>query len=158
MFADPAEVLSQINRELFETASRGMFVTMVAGVYQQTSGQVRYANAGHEPLLLRTLERSYRSFPADSPPLGIDPQFSPTSREISLEGGELYLFSDGLTEFSYGRQEALGVQGLVQLIESLAELPLDARLVALLSELDHEGWEARDDLTVLAIDDSWIRQ
>ena len=44
------------------------------------------------------------------------------------------------------------------MIEGLAELPLDARLPALLSELDHEGWEARDDLTVLVIDDAWVRR
>ena len=25
------------------------------------------------------------------------------------------------------------------------------------TELDQEGWEARDDLTVLAIDDAWVR-
>ena len=47
-----------------------------------------------------------------------------------------------------------GIGGLIQLIEGLLELPIGERLEALLSELDSEGWEARDDLTVLAIDDS----
>ena len=75
--------------------------------------------------------------------------------EAELGGGEFYVFTDGLTEYRYHKHEDLGVEGLVQLIESFAELPLKARLGALLAELDREGWEARDDLTVLAIDDGW---
>ncbi len=153
---DPGELLSTINREICETASRGMFVTMVAGTYERATGSVRFANAGHEPPLLRAPDRSYQSFPAAEPPLGILPSLSFQSHEIALDGGEFYIFSDGLTEYRYGSQEALGVDGLIQLVESLAELPLDRRLRALLSDLDREGWESRDDLTVLAIDDAWI--
>lgn len=36
---DPAALLQRINQELCETASHGMFVTMVAGIYQQSSGR-----------------------------------------------------------------------------------------------------------------------
>ena len=152
----PGELLSAINREICETASRGMFVTMVAGTYESATGSLCFANAGHEPPLLRAPDRSYRSFPAAEPPLGILPDLSFQTHEIALDGGEFYIFSDGLTEYRYGSQEALGVEGLIQLVESLAELPLDRRLRALLAELDREGWEARDDLTVLAIDDAWV--
>jgi sigma-B regulation protein RsbU (phosphoserine phosphatase) len=152
----PAALLVAINREICETASRGMFVTMVAGIYDSATGSVRFANAGHEPPLLRAPDRSYRSFPAAEPPLGILPELSFETHEIKLGGGEFYIFSDGLTEYRYGAQEALGVEGLIQLVESLADLPLDRRLRALLSELDHEGWQAEDDLTVLAIDDAWV--
>jgi sigma-B regulation protein RsbU (phosphoserine phosphatase) len=152
----PADLLMAINREICETASRGMFVTMVAGIYNSATGSVRFANAGHEPPLLRAPDRSYRSFPAAQPPLGILPELSIQNHEIELGGGEFYIFSDGLTEYRYGAQEALGVEGVIQLVESLADLPLDRRLRALLSELDHEGWQAEDDLTVLAIDDAWV--
>ena len=42
--------------------------------------------------------------------------------------------------------------------EAVAEAPLARRLESLLETLDQDdGWEARDDLTVLAIDDSWVR-
>ncbi len=152
---DPAALLAQINGELCETASHGMFVTMVAGVYHRSTGRVRFANAGHEPPLLRAPDRSYRSYPASGPPLGIVEDFSLEIEEAELGGGEFYVFTDGLTEYRYEEQEDLGVEGLVQLIESFADLPLEARLGALLAELDREGWEARDDLTLLAIDDGW---
>jgi sigma-B regulation protein RsbU (phosphoserine phosphatase) len=150
---NPAQILSIINRELHETSSRGMFVTMVAGTYDPAAGRLRFANAGHEPPLLRARDRSYRTFPAEAPPLGIIPDMEYWTHEIDLDGGEFYIFSDGLIEFQYGDGEELGVAGLIQMIESLAGLSLGERLIALLDALDQEGWESRDDLTVLAIGD-----
>ena len=151
---DPTELLRRINEEVRETTSQGMFVTMVAGVYELSTGLIRLANAGHEPPLVRYPDRSYRTFPADVPPLGILPDLRPETIEVALGGGELYVFSDGLTEFRYSKDEELGVDGLVHLLESMPEKTQRERLVTLLAELDSAGWEARDDLTVLAIDDS----
>ncbi len=151
---EPADLLQVINREICDTASRGMFVTMVAGIYDPAKGRVSFANAGHEPPLIRLPDRSYRSFPADAPPLGILPGLAIQTTEANLERGEFYIFSDGLTEFRYDNQEDLGVDGLIQLIESKSNDPLRTRLEALLSDLDGDGWEVRDDLTILAIDDS----
>ena len=39
-----------------------------------------------------------------------------------------------------------GIAGLIQMIEGLSALPISKRLETLLSELDSEGWEVRDDL------------
>ena len=148
---DPALLLSDINKEIHETSSRGMFVTMVAGIYDPGTGVLRFANAGHEPPLLRKRDRSYQTFPAGAPPLGIIPDMAFETTEVDIDGGEFYIFSDGLIEFQYGDEEELGVEGLIQLIEGLADIPLAARLKNLLDDLDREGWELRDDLTVLAI-------
>jgi len=148
---DPALILSDINKEIHETSSRGMFVTMVAGIYDPGAGLLRFANAGHEPPLLRKRDRSYQTFPADAPPLGIIPDMAFHTTEVDLDGGEFYIFSDGLIEFHYGDEEELGVEGLIQLVEGLADVPLAERIKTLLDALDREGWELRDDLTVLAI-------
>jgi len=153
----PARLLEAINAELCETATRGMFVTMVAGHYCSSDGRVCLANAGHQPPLLRRRDRSYQSFPATAAPLGILAADRVTDERIDLDNGELYVFSDGLTEYRYVSGERLGVEGLIQLIEALAEAPLARRLEMLLATLDQDGgWEARDDLTVLAIDDAWV--
>ena len=155
--AEPAALLEAINAELCETAAGGMFVTMVAGRYCSADGSVCFANAGHLPPLLRRRDRSYESFPAGAPPLGIVESLRAADERMALDGGELYVFTDGLTEYRYVSGERLGVEGLIQLIEALAELPLARRLEALLATLDQDGgWEARDDLTVLAIDDAWV--
>ena len=153
---DPSAILSIMNHEICDTSSRGMFVTMVAGVYDRSKGELRFANAGHQPPLLRSEDHSYQTFPATAPPLGVAPEIPFPGEVIHLGGGEFYIFSDGLTEFRYGSTEELGVGGLIQLVEGLLHLPLAQRVRALLSELDQEGWMMRDDLTLLAIDDAWV--
>ncbi len=155
---DPAELLRTMNREICETTVRGMFVTMVAGVYDSVSGQIRFANAGHEPPLLRLPDRSYQSFQADAPPLGILQEIELETTEVGIDGGEFYIFSDGLTEFTYGEDEQLGVTGLIQMVEVSSATPLAERLETVLAELESVGWKARDDLTVLTIDGTWIRR
>lgn len=153
----PAEILRRLNREIYETASRGMFVTMVAGTYDPSSGKLEFANAGHEPPMLRSTDRRYESFPADAPPLGILPELTLATQQATMEGGEFFIFSDGLTEFRYGQGEQLGVEGLIQMLESFSALPMAERIEKILSELNREGWSLRDDLTVLAIDDAWVK-
>ena len=155
---DPAELLRTMNREICETTVRGMFVTMVAGVYDSVTGQIRFANAGHEPPLLRLPDRSYQSFQADAPPLGILQDIELETTEVDIGGGEFFIFSDGLTEFTYGENELLGVTGLIQMVEVSSATALAERLEAVLGELESVGWQARDDLTVLTIDGTWIRR
>ena len=154
----PSALLQAINAELTETATRGMFVTMVAGLYWPRQGRVRFANAGHQPPLWRRPDRSYQSYPAEAPPLGILQKIAPEDRDIDLAGGEFYIFTDGLTEYRHSSGEELGVDGFIQLIEMFAGEDPARRLELLLETLAAEsGWEVRDDLTVLAIDDSWVK-
>ncbi len=156
--SSPARLLETINAELCETAARGMFVSMIAGQYCPASGRVTFANGGHQPPLLRRPDRSYDTFPAAAPPLGILPAITLSDQEIALAGGEFYVFTDGLTEYRYADGELLGVAGLIQLVEAVAEQSPARRLKSILDTLDREGgWVARDDITVLAIDDSWVR-
>jgi sigma-B regulation protein RsbU (phosphoserine phosphatase) len=154
-----ADLLTAINAELCETATRGLFVTMVAGWYSARHGVVRFANAGHEPPLMRRKDRTYKTFPAGAPPLGILPHYVVEGEEADLSGGEFYVFSDGLTEYRYAGGEQLGVEGLIQLVEIHAAEPPARRVESIIQMLDEEaGWDAHDDLTVLAIDDSWVHQ
>ena len=155
---DPAELLRTMNREICETTVRGMFVTMVAGVYDSVSGLIRFANAGHEPPLLRLPDRTYQSFQADAPPLGILQEIELETTEVGIDGGEFFIFSDGLTEFTYGENEHLGVTGLIQMVEVSSATPLAERLESVLAELESVGWKAHDGLTVLTIDGTWIRR
>src|SRR6185295_18076781 len=61
--------------------------------------------------------------------------------------------TDGVTEFRFGDEE-LGTQGLDLLIDTARGKPLLQRLNAVVDELQRAGWRSRDDLTLLAIDDS----
>ncbi len=151
----PGRLLSMINAELCETASAGgMFVTMAAGVFDPLSGSVLLANAGHEPPLLHR-EGTFTAFSAEVPPLGIAVDLVPPDMPetwISLAGGCLYLFTDGLTE-ARCQDMMLGAQGVRRLLTEMAGLPAKNRLVAVVDRLAPPGSSPRDDLTLLMVED-----
>ncbi|MEO5373388.1 MAG: SpoIIE family protein phosphatase [Alphaproteobacteria bacterium] len=155
----PGHLLDLINRELCETGTNGMFVTLVGGFLEPSSGRVCLANAGHEPPLLLDREgRTFSDFPALAPPVGISEDlmggegFPETT--ISLHGGCLYIFTDGLTE-AYTSGEGtgmLGVEGVKELIRRHRRSTLRARLAAIAAEAVPPATALRDDLTLLAIE------
>ena len=96
-----------------------MFVTMVSGVYDPRNGVVRLANAGHEPALLAATDGTFTALPAEAPPLGIVADASVgdfPEAELRLDGGALYVVSDGVTEGRLPSGEPLGQEGLVRLL------------------------------------------
>ena len=48
----PAELISLLNNEICETISRGMFVTMLIGIYDSNQKTLTLSSAGHEPPLI----------------------------------------------------------------------------------------------------------
>jgi sigma-B regulation protein RsbU (phosphoserine phosphatase) len=147
--AGPGALLARLNDEICETATRGMFVTMAAGLYDVASGALRLANAGHEPPLQRRPDGRYASLPAEAPPLGIVPGSEFPEREVSLDGGCLYVFSDGLTEARDAAGRELGAAGFRRLADRHAALPLRERVEAIAAEVS--ALELRDDLTLLGV-------
>ncbi|MBC8158997.1 MAG: SpoIIE family protein phosphatase [Alphaproteobacteria bacterium] len=154
----PGKLLGIINREICETATRGMFVTMVGGHFDPSSGIVRLANAGHEPPLFRDRDGNYTALEAELPPLGILPMAGPDEdfpeTEIALEGGTLYVFTDGVTEGYIDGDETLEVSGLKEMLDANADMPAADRLNAVISRIRSTDRPLRDDLTLLAVNDA----
>ncbi len=150
---DPAEMLEILNREFHETSSYGRFVTAVVGLYDPKTGSVRFANAGHVPPVWVQSDSGHRTFEAPSPPLGILPDMMYATEEILLDGGSFYVFTDGLIECRKDDEtsDELGLEGLVELLQSVAGSAPGSQLRTLVDRLDQIGWICRDDLTVLVI-------
>jgi sigma-B regulation protein RsbU (phosphoserine phosphatase) len=158
---EPGRLLGLVNREICETAVRGMFVTMVVGVYDPASGRVRLANAGHEPPLLVGRGGEVRDYPAEAPPVGISSDLFDDGCfpeiELSLGGGSLYIFSDGVTEGRIDGGGPLGVEGLKALLHELAELSPAERIDVLANKFVQPGEPLHDDLTIIVIEKSDVR-
>jgi sigma-B regulation protein RsbU (phosphoserine phosphatase) len=154
---DPGKLLGMVNAEICETGARGMFVTMVGGVYDPTSGIVRFANAGHEPPLFRDGEGGYVAWPAEAPPLGIAADLVGAEgypvTELELDGGVFSVFTDGVTEGRLETTEMLGVEGFMRLAERFDSLVPMERIGAIVAQLNRPGTILHDDLTILMIDD-----
>ena len=146
----PAELLRLLNDEICETATRGMFVTMAAGVYDPKTGAICIANAGHEPPVCHTKGR-FSIFEAGAPPLGIVPGVEIPEAELDLRGGSLYIFSDGLTEAETKSGDQLGREGFEALVEKFAGVSLAERVAAIVENVSQLA--LKDDLTLLAVSD-----
>lgn len=158
---DPGRLLGMINAELCETSAHGMFVTMVAGIYDPRpgcEGLIRLANAGHEPVLLYR-DGEFETFGADGPPLGIVPPFPGEEGNydevrIFPNHGALYIYTDGLTEGYTETGEPLEDVGVKNILLSMADHTLKEQLNELVRRVSQEHRPLRDDVTVLALSDS----
>ena len=79
-----AELLKILNDEICETASRGMFVTMVIGIYDSNKKELLISNAGHEPPLIFSKKENFSNFEEAGPPLGIAPKYKFSEKLISF--------------------------------------------------------------------------
>jgi len=151
----PGRVLAAIDAELAETSCIGRFVTLAAGRFDPRDGTVTLANAGHEPARLVGRDGTIRALPAGMPPLGIDPALfaagCPETR-LALEGGTLYLLTDGLTEARGRDGTPLGAEAVCGLLAAFAAMPAAERLETTLRALE-AGAERRDDATLLVVED-----
>jgi len=151
----PAELLSAMNDELCETMTRGMFVTMVAGVYDQNDKLVELANAGHQPPL-QMQANNIMAHEQASQPLGILPGIDVEPYILRLKDSSLYIFTDGLTECWTNHQQPLQEEGVKALIRKHASVPLPDRLNFMVD--DATRWKMKtdgclnDDITLLVID------
>lgn len=156
----PGRLLQRINAEVCETSMRGMFVTMVAGTYDPATGRLVLANAGHEPPLLHSPDGEFKALDATAPPVGIPPELTgggPVPEEvIYLNGGALYIFTDGATEGYVAPGIELGADGFMDMIRDGGEQGLSpqARIDQVADRLSGSGEVLRDDITVLVIDDA----
>ena len=152
---EPDKLLAHINNELCETAIRGMFVTMIAGIYDPASGELKLVNAGNPPALLIRPGGRVQAIEATASPLGILPGTPfPLAPAVQLEEQDcLYLFSDGATEgYLDDSGEMLGLQGLLKLILSLHELPPRQQLNAIVGKFRAASATLHDDITIMLIE------
>lgn len=150
----PGRLLGLINREICDTATRGMFVTMVVGIYDPVCGRVCLANAGHEPPLLHGTDGTLQAFPAQAPPVGIDRHVAGESgfpeEDIALGTASLYVFTDGLAEARTAQGSPLGSDELRLILGNATLEPLRKRLETIVEQVANEP--IRDDLTILVVD------
>ncbi|MBT4768912.1 MAG: SpoIIE family protein phosphatase [Rhodospirillaceae bacterium] len=149
---EPGALLAVINNEIFETATHGMFVTMVGGLYDRESGKLIMANAGHEPPLYIDADGNVTSYEAEEPPLGIMPGTEFPEVEINLKGGELYIFTDGVTESPIDGGKMLGATGFTEMIKELKNLSLADRLDMIVDRVAGDRKKLHDDITILGIE------
>lgn len=149
---DPGVLLRKVNDEICETASMGMFVTIVAGYLSADGQSVEIANGGHQPALVRRRDGSFEEIAAEAPPLGVLPNVEFPSREVRLGNDSMYLYTDGISESEGPDGTQLDSEGLKLMLEASACTQASERLPAIIEAWRRTGHETHDDITLLLVE------
>jgi phosphoserine phosphatase RsbU/P len=122
----PSTVLTQVNKLFYENVERGVFISMVYGVFDIQKHILTLARAGHNPVIMRkTLENQVQIVNPMGLALGLDagPTFSKSIQEVTIpfQSGDLFVFyTDGFPEAMNKTLEEFGEERLCQTVQKYA--------------------------------------
>ena len=148
----PAAVLERANDLLVGEMPAHMFVTCLYAVLDPASGDLRFANAGHNLPYLRGEDR-VRELRATGMPLGLLPDMRYEEKATTIFPGDgLLLHSDGLAEAHGPDGEMFGLPRLATLVgDRPGGEELIGLLLAELARFTEPGWEQEDDITLVTL-------
>jgi serine phosphatase RsbU (regulator of sigma subunit) len=159
LMLQPEALLSHVNRELRTNLKKGMFVTMFFGVIDAHEGVMKFASAGHNPLIhMDGLGRSLREYKTRGYPLGLMP---PGHFDKRIETGEVHLndgdwliqYTDGINEAMNNGGREFGMKRFLDTLRSVSHLgPFELIEATLDAHRSFVGEaEQSDDITLLAM-------
>jgi sigma-B regulation protein RsbU (phosphoserine phosphatase) len=152
--ASPAEVLTATNRTMFDDlVATELFITMFCARYDPRSRSLEYANAGHNPPLLRS-DGQVLELDADGAAIGILAEVEFEAREAEVAPGDrLLLYTDGAPEALDQAGAQFGEERLRALLDEQPETPPDAFVEhAYATVRAHAaGAPQQDDITLVAL-------
>lgn len=149
------DVFTNGNRALCEGNDAGMFVTAWQGSLDLTNGLINFANAGHNPPLVRRKNGSFEY-------LKIRPGFvlagmdgiKYKQQQLQLERGDtVYLYTDGVTEATNAEKELYGEQRLLEALNSREFADMRELCDFIKADVDAfvDGAAQFDDITMVAL-------
>ena len=160
--ADPAEMLTRINRSLqaiLQHSESTLFVTGFYLVADTARSRILYANAGHpEPFLLNRLRGELQSMSANGsggPPLGLFDNARYGTCECPMSPDDfIMLFTDGLFEVQAPDEQIYSRERLETAVRNRVSLPSAKILAELMSEVREfsKHNEFSDDVCLLGLD------
>ena len=149
------DIFVKANGKLCENNESGMFVTVWMGMLDLATGNLKYANAGHNPPLVihKNGEGEYLRTRAGFVLGGME-GVRYRINEMTLDPGDrIFLYTDGVTEATNAEEELYGEERLIAFMNQNRTVEAKKLLVALKADIDEFVGEAPqfDDITMLAI-------
>lgn len=149
------QVFQRANDKLCQGNDAGMFVTAWMGILELSTGQLTYADAGHNPPLLRRKDGQFEY-------LRVKPNFVLAGmegiryrrHELQLEPGDtLYLYTDGVTEAHNCGKQLYGEDRLLSCLERNHDKDVQSLCRRVKADVDAFAGEQEqfDDITMLCL-------
>ncbi len=154
--SDPGAILQSMNEELAHVVGRsGEFVTCFLARIDAHRGEVRYAGAGHEPVVLLRADGDTELLEGDGLPLGVMAEETYGSAMRALSSGDrLLLFTDGLHEVAGPDGTLFGRSRLVESIRCHRKQSAERQVTAVVTDVRRyaSGRPFGDDFTLMCVE------
>lgn len=151
----PDDILMRVNDNLSKENPNSMFVTLFIAILDLATGALSYANAGHNPPLLRRADGSVSMLKvAQDLVAGVFEGMRYERSGVVLDPGDaLFLYTDGLTEAMNGAEEQFGEAAMIDALAAMPRNNPDEILDGMTLAVDRHvmGAPASDDLTLLCL-------
>jgi sigma-B regulation protein RsbU (phosphoserine phosphatase) len=153
---NPAEALRQANERILEDTRANQFVTVFYAVLDTKTGEVTYANAGHNPaFMFRSANpETHESYIRTGAPMGIfgDLEWEKGTTQVGL-GDVLLLYTDGVNEAQNSTAEFYDYERLLSVTRSNLAQTAAEQHAAIISSLQAFVGTAPqfDDITLMVV-------
>lgn len=151
---EPDQILSCVNNILASDNDNNMFATVFCAILNTRTGDVRFANAGHNPPLVIDAQgiRYLKLKPGFV--LGPLPDLIYETERLSLQPGDtLFLYTDGVTEAQNREQQLYGETALLAALQAAPEKDPAGMIHHIRAEVTRhaDGAPQSDDVTMVAL-------
>lgn len=151
---EPDQILSYVNNVLAADNDSCMFATVFCAILDIRTGEVRYANAGHNPPLV--VDSSGIHYLNLKPGFVLGPMTDmeyEAERLTLIPGDTLFLYTDGVTEATNWEDDLYGEPELLQALQRAPKEDLAAMVHYIRAEVTRHanGAPQSDDVTMVAV-------
>jgi phosphoserine phosphatase RsbU/P len=145
-------LITRLNKITCANCPSNRFITFFYGVLDPSTGQLSYANAGHNPPYVVRASGAVEPLPGGGPVLGILPIAPYKQDQARLDPGDmLVIYSDGVTEATNTSEEEFGEERLMDVLRNRRNEPSSAIVGAVMESLNQFtlGAPQADDITLV---------
>jgi len=119
-----SEIITKINEILSQDNPNCMFVTLVVGILNIKTGELKYANAGHNPPVIKSNNQTFYQKGLSGPVAGAMEGMIFKELSVTLKKGDvLFFYTDGVTEAMNSKQALYSDEKLLHLLDTSPSLP-----------------------------------
>ena len=153
--SSPGECVTYSNELLAKESVKNMFVTIFYGIYNIKTGDITYANAGHNPPYILKANGTVEPLPMSTDIIaGVFDDYEFTEKQCHLDKGDtIVLFTDGVTEAIDISEKEYGEDRLEDVLKRSSGKSCQQIIDAIKADVSEFVGEAEqsDDITMLTL-------
>jgi sigma-B regulation protein RsbU (phosphoserine phosphatase) len=151
----PEQILTRVNDILYPDNELSMFFTGFCVILNTESGEIIFANGGHNPPLIHTRDGGFQFIPMSKGlVVGVMPDVRFESQKLRLQPGDvIFMYTDGVTEAVDPEEQLFSGDRLKDLLSNLKDRDPTYIINAARDEIERftRGMPQADDITMLAL-------